>query len=241
FTIERMRTLVLAAGVLLVIALAAFLAVGKWRNVLSGRDLPKKLGKNVVQEASNVTYTDAHGGHVLFRIHASRAEQLRNQHALLHDVQIEFFSKDGRSIDKIAGSDFEYDQKSGMGTARGPVQITLTRPPMKQLNDTNLPEVPAAAGTVRVETSGLAFNQNTGVLTTSEKVNFTMAGGSGSAVGAKYDSQQGYLALDREVDLTTIRGGRKVKLHATHAEFERDAQLCLLTRAQTEFKGGRAG
>ena len=31
-TIERMRTLVLAAGVLLVVALVVFLAVGKWKN-----------------------------------------------------------------------------------------------------------------------------------------------------------------------------------------------------------------
>src|SRR6185437_11739067 len=241
FTIERMRTLVLAAGVLLVVALAAFLAVGKWRNVLSSRDLPKKLGKNIVQEASGVTYTEAHGGHVLYRIQASRAEQLQNQHALLHDVQIEFFSKDGRSIDKIAGSDFEYNQASGIGAARGPVRITLTRLPMKQSNSAKPPEAPAAAGTVHVETSGLTFNQNSGVLTTPEKVNFTMADGSGSAVGAKYDSQQGYLVLDRAVELTTAQRGRKVILHAARAEFDRDAQLCLLTDAQTEFKGGHAG
>ena len=237
FTIERLRLLVLAAGVLLVVALAAFLAVGKWRNILSGRDLPKKLGKNIVQEASGVTYTEAHGGHVLFRIHASRAEQLQDQHALLHDVQIEFFSKDGRGIDKIAGSDFEYDQASGIGAARGPVQITLTRLPMKQSNSA---KPPAAAGTVHVETSGLTFDQNSGVLTTAEKVNFTMADGSGSAVGAKYDSQQGYLVLDRAVELTTVRARRKVVLHAAHAEFDRDAQLCLLTGAQTEFKGGQS-
>ena len=242
FTIERMRTLVLAAGVLLVLALAAFLAVGKWKSALNGRDLPKKLGNNILQEASGVTYTEAHGGHMLFRIHASSAEQLQNQHALLHNVQIEFFSNDGRSVDKVAGSDFEYDQKSGTGTARGPVQITLTRPPVAAENGAGkLPQVPAAAGTVHVETSGLSFNQNTGVLTTAEMVNFTMASGSGSAVGARYDSQQGYLMLDRAVELTTVRGGRKVILHAAHAEFQRETQLCLLTDAQTAFKAGQAG
>ncbi|MGH9588973.1 MAG: hypothetical protein ACRD25_01200 [Terracidiphilus sp.] len=110
FTIERMRLLVLAAAVLLVVALAAFLTVGKWRSILTSHDLPKKLGKNIVQEASGVTYMEAHGGHVLFRIHASRAEQLQNQHALLHQVKIEFFSKDGRCFDFLAGSAFYYDQ-----------------------------------------------------------------------------------------------------------------------------------
>lgn len=240
FTIERMRFLVLAAAVLLVAALAAFLAVGKWKGVLTNRDLPKKLGKNIVQEADGVTYSEAHGGHVMFRIHASRAEQLQNQHALLHNVQIEFFSKDGRGVDKIAGSDFEYDQKTGVGMARGPVQITLTRPPLPQSNGAKLPQVPVAARTVRVQTSGLSFNQNTGVLTTPEKVDFTMTGGSGSAIGARYDSQQGFLVLDHAVELTTVRGGRKVIMHAAHAEFEREAQLCRLADAQTDFKAGHA-
>jgi lipopolysaccharide export system protein LptA len=240
FTIERMRTLVLAAGVLLVVALAAFLTVGKWRQLLTGSELPTKLAKNVVQESKGVTYSEAHGGHMIFRIHAASAEQLKNQHALLHGVKIEFFSKDGRSVDSISGSDFEYDQKLGVGTAQGSVEITLTRPPTPAADGAKLPEVPAAAGTVNVETSGLSFNQNTGVLTTANKVKFSMAGGNGSAVGATYDSEKGFLVLDRSVELTSMRGGRKVIVRAQHAEFERDAQLCRLTDATTAYNGGQA-
>jgi lipopolysaccharide export system protein LptA len=241
FTIERMRTLVLAAGILLVLALVAFLMVSKWRSALNSRDLPQKLGKNIVQEASGVTYTEAHGGHMKFRLHASSAERLQNGHTLLHNVQIKFFSEDGRSVDNITGNNFEYDKSSGVGTAQGPVQITLTRPPEMTANGTGqLPNVPATAGTVDVKTSGVTFNQNTGVLTTAKKVNFTISGGSGSAMGAEYDSQQGYLVLDRAVELTTVRGGRKVILHAAHAEFERDAQTCRLVDAVTAFKAGHA-
>lgn len=241
FTIERIRTLVLAAGVLLVLALVAFLTVSKWRSALGGRDLPKKLGKNIVQEASGVTYMQAHDGHMLFRIHASRAEELQNHHALLHDVRIEFFSKDGARIDSITGSDFEYDQKTGVGSAQGPVEITLTRPPaMQPKNMANLPEIPAGAGSVYVKTSGLTFNQNTGTLTTAKKVDFQLASGSGSALGAKYDSQRGYLVLDHAVELTTDRGGRRVVVHAQHAEFSRDTQTAQLTDAETDFKTGKA-
>ena len=50
FTIERLRTLVLAAGVLLVIALAMFLAVGKWKRHFNVRELLKPLGANIQQE-----------------------------------------------------------------------------------------------------------------------------------------------------------------------------------------------
>ena len=235
-----MRMIVLAASVLLVAALAAYLAIGRWRNSLSGRDLPKKLGKNIVQEANGITYSENHGGHVVFRIHASSAEKLANGHLLLHGVQIEFFSKDNRSIDNVSGSDFEYDQASGVGTAQGPVEITLTRPPAAAADGARLPEVPAAAGAVHVQTSGLSFNQNTGVLTTAQKVNFSIASGSGSAVGAKYDSEQGFLILNRALEMTINRSGRKVVVHAQHAEFERDAQICQLTGAATDYSGGQA-
>ena len=241
-TIERLRTLVLAAGVLLVVALAAYLAVGKWRSTLSGRDLPRRLGANIQQEGRGITYTEAHGGHMLFKIHASRAEQLKNGHALLHDAQIEFFGQDGRSLDRISGSDFEYDQRSGMGTAAGRVEITLTQPQTAGANSgsAKLPRVPQAAHTVHVESSGVSFNQNTGVLTTAKPVNFTMAGGSGSALGARYDSEQGFLVLEHAVELNTMRGGRKVRVHAAHAEFERGEQVCRMTDANADFGKGQA-
>ena len=241
-----MRTLVLGAGVLLVVALAVFLGIGKWRNMRSDRDLPKRLGINIQQEASGVTYTQSHGGHMIFKIHASRAEQLKNGHSLLHDVTIEFYAKDGRTVDRIAGSDFEYNQKTGIASAAGKVEITLTRPlgepkgSVAEGGGHKAPSIPSsAAGAIHVQTSGLSFNENTGVATTAEKVDFTMAKGSGSAMGATYDSQQGYLTLDRAVKLHTERGGQPVAIYAQHAEFERDAETCRMLEATAEYKGGQ--
>jgi len=128
-TIERIRTLVLAAGVLLVVALVAFLAFARWKNHFSLREIPKRLGANIQQEANGVTYTQAHGGHTLFKIHASKVVQLKQGgHAILHDVQIELYGDDGARVDRIAGDEFEYDQKDGIAKATGPVEITLMRP-----------------------------------------------------------------------------------------------------------------
>src|SRR5580693_3866636 len=124
FTIERIRNLVLAAGLLLVVALVAFLAVGKWKNPFNRRDIPKRLGIDIEQEANGVTYTQAHAGHTIFKIHASKVVQLKNSHAMLHDVQIELYGADGSRVDRIVGDDFEYDQKGGIATASGPVDIT---------------------------------------------------------------------------------------------------------------------
>jgi lipopolysaccharide export system protein LptA len=215
FTIERIRTLVLSAAVLLILALGIFLAIGRIKSPFSRRDIPKRLGIDIEQEANGVTYTQAHAGHTLFKIHASKVVQLKNDHALLHDVEIELYGADGSRVDRIKGNEFEYDQKAGTATAAGPVEITLMRPGVKPaLAATNHAHAapggkapapagrPAANDEIHVQTSGLSFDQKSGVVTTTQRVDFSMAQGSGSSIGAVYDSQQGFLVLNHDVELT---------------------------------------
>ena len=257
FTIERLRTLVLAAGVLLVVGLVAFLAVGKFKNPFNRRDLPKRLGIDIQQELNGVTYTQAHGGRTLFKIHASKVVELKKGNALLHDVKIELYGLDGSRVDRIEGKEFEYDQKAGTARAAGPVEITLMRPGMApaiapkatvgQVVGGKAGGKPlataaeaAASSEIHVNTSGLTFDQKSGVATTGDRVDFSLAQGSGSAVGATYDSQQGLLVLDSAVELTTQHGADAVKILARHAEFERGDQLCRLRAASADFRGGQA-
>ena len=253
-TIERMRTLVLAAGVLLVAALGVFLAVGRFRSPFSRKDIPKRLGIDIEQEANGVTYTQAHGGHTLFKIHASKVVQLKNDHALLHDVQIELYGANGNRVDRIAGSEFEYDQKSGIATAAGPVEITLMRPdvapavaPRASAAQTTPPRgkenplaAQAASGEIHVETSGVTFNQQSQVATTDQRVEFSMTQGSGSAMGATYDSQRGFLSLNHQVVLKTRRGADPVEIHSSYADFDRDSNVCDLSAATADYRGGQA-
>jgi len=131
FTIERLRTLVLAAGILLIAALVVFLAIGKWRNPFNSRDIPKRLGANIQEESNGWTYTHQERGHTLFKIHASKLVQLnvkKGNNVFLHDVRIELYGEDGSRTDSIEGDEFEYDPKSGIAKATGPVEITLMRP-----------------------------------------------------------------------------------------------------------------
>jgi lipopolysaccharide export system protein LptA len=252
FTIERIRTLVLAAGVLLIIALGVFLAIGRFRNKFNRRDIPRRLGIDIEQEANGVTYTQAHGGHTLFKIHASKVVQLKNDMAQLHDVEIELYGADGSRMDRIQGDEFEYDQKGGTATAAGPVEMTLMRPsaagsPAKT-GTAQPPKGSAATGTqppaneIHVETSGITFDQKSEILTTAQKVDFSSGQGSGSSLGAMYDSDQGFLVLEHAVELTTRRGqGREpVEIHADRASFERDENLCNLREARADYRGGHA-
>ena len=268
-TIERMRALVLLGGGLLIAALVVFLAVGRWKSHFNLHEIPKRLGANIQQEANGVTYTQAHGGHTLFKIHASKVVQLKQGgRAILHDVQIELYGEDGARVDRISGAEFEYDQKNGTATATGPVEISLTRPAEaiaaahsamprdgagkntganapKNTAPNPGPNTPltsaaqiASQGEIHVKTSGLVFDQKSGIATTDQRVEFAIAQGTGSSVGATFDSENGQLVLDRAVELDMRRGPQKVLLHARHAEFERDNLLCRLEGAVGNFRGG---
>ena len=72
FTIERIRTLVLVAGALLLVAMGVFLVRAKWKTLATSRDLPQRLARNIEQEAKEFTFVHAFGAHSQFKIHASR-------------------------------------------------------------------------------------------------------------------------------------------------------------------------
>ena len=252
-TIERMRTLVLGTGAVLIVALAGFLAVARWKSHFNLREIPKRLGANIQQEANGVTYTQARGGHTLFKIHASKVVQLKQGgHAVLHDVQIELYGEDGNRVDRISGDEFEWDDKSKTATAGGPVEITLTRPGERPAVAKALPDrtprtgplasaaKTASQGEIHVKTSGLTFDEKSGIASTSQRVEFAITQGTGSSVGATFDSDKGQLVLDRAVELDVRRGPEKVHLRARHAEFERDNLLCRLEGAVGSFRGGDA-
>jgi lipopolysaccharide export system protein LptA len=239
FSIERIRTLVLVAAAVLVVAIGAFLGIARFRRPFLRRDIPQHLGINIQQEANGVTYTQAHGGHTVFKIHASRVVQLRDNRATLHDVTIELYGHDGATVDRIQGAEFDYDQSSSVATATGAVEIELQRPAAAG-QQTAKGAKANSGGTIHVKTSGIMFNQQTGVMTTDAHVEFATQKGSGTALGARYDSDLGYLILNSNVELTTVDGANPVHLHAAHAEFNRDAQLGMLRDATAQTRSEQA-
>ncbi len=60
---------------------------------------------------------------------------------------------------------------------------------------------PGAPGTMKIETKGVSFNRSSGEATTDEVVQFSFANGSGQALGAAYNSEEGTLRLQRDVKL----------------------------------------
>jgi Organic solvent tolerance protein OstA len=256
-TIERLRTLVLAAGVVLVVALIVFLGVGRFRNRFSTRELPKRLGIDIRQEANGVTFSHSLGAHSKFEIRASKAQQLKSGLLLLHEVRIDLFGEDGSRLDRIEGHEFEYNEKSGTATAAGPVEITMMRPMVapaiapnavadKTISTKNIAKPianaaqEAASGEIHIKTSGITSNWHTGVTSTDQRVDFTLKLGAGSSTGASYDSQRGILILSRDVELVAQRGGDAVHIRAQHAEFARDELTCDMTGATADYRNSKA-
>ena len=255
-TIERLRWLVLAVGLILLVTLGVFLVRGRLRQKLKVGDLPKRLGIEIQQETNGVTYTQSHGGHTLFKIHAAKVVELKKGSATLHDVRIELYGDNGDRVDRIEGAEFEYDEKAGTARATGPVEITLMRPgeapaiahkanPGQALSKgASTPLASAAeaveAGQIHVKTSGLMFDQKSGLASTAERVEFQMAQGQGSSLGATYESGKGLLVLNNQVELATHRGQETVNLRAAHAEFERGDQVCRMRQAEVDARGARA-
>jgi len=261
FTIERLRTLVLIGGGLLVVGIAVVLIGGQWKRHFLSKDLPKRLGIDIEQQADGVNYTQSRKGKTLFKIHAARAVQMKKDgRTLLHDVHIDLYGEDGQRSDTISGSEFEYDPGAGIAHAAGAVEITLMRPGVKPAvaslkpgsarPDAQKPaDVPSGSAItdneIHVKTSGLLFNQKTGIAVTEQRVDFAVRQGSGNSVGARYDSARGELILDHAVELHVDRnaaraGVEPVTVHAGHAEFERSQQICQLTQAVADYGGGTA-
>ncbi len=256
FTIERLRTLLLVIAVLLVAALGVFLAKARFRYRFNRSDIPHSLGHDIQETSNGFVYTHEVRGQVQYKIRASKQVQLKRDGKVLlqlHDVMIELYAEDGSGVDRIEGGEFEYNPGDGIARAIGPVEISLMKPKIapaiapkatanQALNSKQMPGTlasaaqTAASGEIHVKTSGLIFDRNSGEASTAEKVEFSLAQGDGSAIGASYDAQKGFLVLNREVELNIRRPGTgPVKVLAQHAVFNRDEQDCFMNAATARF------
>ena len=207
------------AALLLIAISAGFLLYARYRAKLAIRAIPKRLGINISQQAEGFTYSQSQAGRTLFTIKARTVEQFKQgSNAELHDVTIIVYGREANRYDQIYGADFSYDQQTGVITAHGPVSIDLQsfagatakpdQTPPDELNNV-----------IHMKTVGLTFSQKTGIAETSGPVEFRTPRGTGSAVGARYDSHNASVELAHHVTLTTGTAGSEETLTADSANF----------------------
>jgi lipopolysaccharide export system protein LptA len=232
FSISRLRLWLGLSALLMVLVVAGFYLYARYRVERAVRHLPGKLGVNIQQTTNGFTYSQAVGGRTIYAISASNAVRYkRDGKAELHNVHIVSYGRQSDRLDEISGDDFEYDSQSGDVTAKGQVSIVLqaTEP------GTSSPGVtPQRIGSVvHLQTSGLVFNQKTGIAHTSDKITFELPQGAGSAVGANYDSRQNTFQLFSNVQLLT-GGPKPANLQATTAVFTSESHELTLTSLRVQ-------
>lgn len=230
---KRLRIL-FAGGATLVFAIAVgFYFYGTLKVKQLVRQAPKNIPSNVEKSATGFNLSKSENGKMLFTIHAASVQQYKEgSRAALHDVNIIIYGRNQDRSDQIYGADFAYDPVKKEVTAQGEVRIDL------EANSTGTApsgQAPAAESRnlIHIKTSGLTFNENTGIAQTKEKIEFLVPEGNGSAVGATYDSHGGVLTLHSAVKVTST-GERKATVTGRSAVITKNPSKIVLQSAKVE-------
>src|SRR5205807_6405416 len=145
---------------------------------------------------------------------------------------IVIYGDNSTRFDQIYGSEFAYDPNSGDITAAGEVDIDLqgnaqgaVEPDQAPPQELNNP--------IHLKTSGLSFNQKTGIAHTDKLVEFRVPHASGSAVGAVYDAKTNTMNLLSNVRFT-ILDQVATKVTASKAEMTQSPRQATLIDVKME-------
>ena len=242
-SLKGVRAGLLVVALLLVAAVGGFLGYARYKLKhldLGFAGLAERLGATITQESDNFTYSQSMGGRKVFTVHAAKQIDHGNGTLTLHDVNILLYGRDAEHADRIRGSQFEYDQKSGVLRAVGEVYIDLTAPVREQpggaVNARAAQHGEDDTRAIHIKTSGLVFKQKERSATTEEQVDFQVGGSTGTALGASYDSGSGVVILRSAVRVSGLRNkgaaagseARPMTLTAAHAEMDRDGNVVKL-------------
>jgi lipopolysaccharide export system protein LptA len=227
---KRLRRLFAGAAVLIVLIVAGVYIRGILRVRKSVSRATRPIPQNVQSSALGFNFSKSEGGKVLFTIHAASVQQYKEGgKAALHDVSIIVYGRNQDRADQIYGSDFAYDPVAKIITAEGEVRIDL------EATSAGAGQTPApeTRNLIHVKTSGLSFNENTGLAQTPALIEFRVPEAAGSAVGATYDSHGGVLTLKSAVRIVTT-GKRKATITGRTATITKEPSKILLQSARVE-------
>ena len=233
FDPKRLRGWFAVSAIAIVLVVAGFYLYARWRVQHAIKIVSQKLRVDIQQSTEGFTLSKSEGGRTLFSIHAKRAEQYRDAgRAVLHDVNIIIYGDDSNRFDQIYGSEFAYDPASGDVTAAGEVQIDL----QSNRQGGSLPDKAAPQelnNPIHLKTSGLSFNQKSGIAHTDKLVEFRVPHASGSAVGATYDAKTNTMNLLSKVQFI-ILDQVATKVTASKAQMTQQPRNAILSSVKME-------
>jgi lipopolysaccharide export system protein LptA len=236
--VARLRKWLAGAAIVLVVIVAGTYFYGRWRLYRTVREIPSKLGIDVKQSTEGFVLSKSEGGRTIFVVRASKAVQYQpGGRAELRNVLILVYGRQADRFDQIYGERFQYDPDSGDVSALGEVHIDLEgnaegaiRPDQSQPVELKNP--------IHLQTSGLVFNQHTGMARTDQRIEFRTRQASGSARGAVYNSSEATLTLESDVQLHAV-GSSPANIQAQRATITRNPYRAVLESVRIDRPTGR--
>jgi lipopolysaccharide export system protein LptA len=188
-----------AVAVLLAAITAGVYVKRGWQRIIEQKKAPPPTAANVQKQSSGLTFSKMDGPRKIFTVNASKSTDFKDKNAsLLEDVVVTIFGKMGDRHDLIHTRSCQYGKGDGGIVCSGDVQMDLE----SAADAERAAKDPAIPGQiVHIETRGVNFDNKTGAAKTDQPVTFTFPNGSGDAVGAEYNSQEGTLRLLQDVHL----------------------------------------
>ena len=221
---RRTRWLFLFAILFIVVAVGATYLKRKGNIEKDAPARPRPLARNFDGSFNKWTYSDQKGTTPHVTITADTMRESAGSTALddLDGVELKLYNKDGTQYDLVKTAKAQCDLAAKTLYADGLVDITMSVPA----------EGPQHGRIVRIQSSGVKFDTQSGKATTDRAVQFEFDQGGGTAVGAEYDPQTRELHMKAQISLDW-RGKtpESVPLHIESGEAfyrERDSKVILI-------------
>ncbi len=220
---RRTRWLFLFAIIFIVVAVGATYLKRKGSLEKDAPARPKPLGKNFDGSFDRWTYSDQKGTTPHVTITADKMRESAGSTALdLDGVELKLYTKDGAQYDLVKTDKALCDPSAKTLYADGEVNITMAVPV----------DGPQHGRIVKIQTSGVKFDTQSGKATTDRPVRFEFDQGGGTSVGTEYDPQTRELHMKSQISLDW-RGktAESIPMHIESGEAfyrERDSKIILI-------------
>jgi lipopolysaccharide export system protein LptA len=235
---RRTRWLFLAAILAIVVFVGATYIKRKTGILRDAPPAPARLADDVNAQSQDWTYGDYKGTQQRIFIRAKSMKSIKDTSAVeLDDVELHLFHKDGEKYDLVRCATARFDPSAKSLYSDGQVDITRDVPK----------EGPATGRIVKIHSSGVTFQSDTGKATTDRPTSFEFDQGGGTSVGAEYDPEKRELLLKSHV-VMDWRGktAQSVPMHVESGEalyLEKESKVILkpwakMTRDTLQLEGG---
>ena len=215
------RWLILAA----IFAIIVFVGdtYSKHRASVDALAAPRALGLDLDASMDKWCDTQHDGAKETFKICATSAREVKDPpHMELDGVSLMLFHKEDKEYDLIETDKAEFDKTTKALYSDGPVLISMDVPA----------EGPQHGRGLKIRTSGVHFDKDSGRATTDRAAAFEFDQGTGSATGAEYDPDTHQLHLRSQAILDwrgKTENAKPMHIEAAEAYYlERESKVVLL-------------